>query len=392
MPLSDSGGGLTVRVEVPGQAPLGVHLNNVAGNYFSVMGTRVLAGRGISPDDRENSPPVVVISQLLARQVFGGRNPLGERLMVEGKMREVVGVSEDGPSNDLHEKLEPFLYVPLSQLPMWDITLILETAGDPGALAQPARRELKRYDPSVTVLSLNTLRQRMQQALTFDQLLAAISTSLGVFGFLLTAAGLFGVIQYAVNRRTREIGLRMSLGAKPADIGKMVLAESVRMAAWGIPVGLLLLAAVAWSVRSMVLGVAPLDPLTYLSASAMAVAVALAASWLPAQRATRVDPMTALRADFNAKGHTVEGAHADADGQVRNDTVRITHRRSGRQLRNSKIHLVESNRAGGKTSKDEIRMLCGVERRLWSRVRSEVEANLDYRHCRRGWAWAPAWN
>src|SRR5579864_4045122 len=297
LPLSDSGGGMTVRVEIPGQAPLGVALNNVAGNYFSVMGTRVLAGRGIDANDREKGPLVVVVSQHFSRQVFSGRNPLGEWISVEGKKRQIVGVSEDGPSNALHEKPQPFLYLPFAQMPSDDITLMVETAGEPGALAQAARIELKRFDPGAIVFSLTTLRQHMQQALTMDQMMAVISTGLGIFGFLLTAAGLFGVIQYAVNRRTREIGLRMSLGAQPAAIKKMVLAESLRMAAWGIPAGLLLLAATAWSVRSMVLGVTPLDPLTYVTSAAAAVFVALTAAWLPARRATQVDPMSALRSE-----------------------------------------------------------------------------------------------
>jgi len=297
IPLAGIGGGMTARVEVPGQAPLGLHLNNVAGDYFKVMGTRMVAGRGITNDDRKDSPLVVVISQLLARQLFGGRNPLGERIIVDGKMREVIGVSENGPSNDLHETPEPFLYLPFAQAPSDDVTMMVETAGDPGPLTQPARRALKQFDPSVTVLSATTLRQRMQQALTLDQLLATIASSLSLFGVLLTAAGLFGVIQYAVNRRTREIGLRMSLGARPADIGKMVLGESLRMVAWGIPIGLLLLAGVAWSVHSLVIGVAPLDPLAYIASVVMAVAISLSAGWLPAQRAARVDPMTALRSE-----------------------------------------------------------------------------------------------
>ena len=175
--------------------------------------------------------------------------------------------------------------------------MLVETAGEPEALEQAVRRELKRFDPGVSALSFTTLRRHMQQALTLDQLLATVSTSLGIFGFLLTAAGLFGVIQYAVNRRTREIGLRMSLGAQPSQIKKMVMGESLRMAAWGIPIGLAFLAVAAWCVRSIVLGVTPLDPLTYVASAAAAVIVALTAAWLPATRATRVDPMVALRSE-----------------------------------------------------------------------------------------------
>lgn len=297
LPLSGSGGGMTVRVELPGQAPLGVGLNNVAGNYFRLMGTRLLAGRGIEATDHEGGPLVVVISRQLARQAFGLRNPLGEWIKVEGSMRQVVGISEDAPSNWLHEDPQPYLYLPYVQMPSGDFDLLVETAGEPEAMQQAVRRELKRFDPGIHAMSFTTLRRHLQQALTFDQLLATVSTALGLIGFLLTAAGLFGVVQHAVSRRTREIGLRMSLGAQSAQIQKLVIGESLRIAAWGIPIGLAALGAGAWCVRSAVLGVTPLDPLAYVGSAAATVAVSLAASWLPARRATKVDPMAALRAE-----------------------------------------------------------------------------------------------
>lgn len=300
IPLSGSGGGLTVRVEMPGQAPLGVRLNNVAGNYFSVMGTRVLAGRGIDTKDRENSTPVVVLSQLLARQIFPGHNSLGEWISIDGKKRQVVGVAEDAPSESIHEDLAPSLYLPFAQAPSGEFTLLVETARDPATLAKTVRQELKKFDPGALVGILSpmiTMRAYMRQALMIDQLMATVTTGLGIFGLLLTAAGLFGVIQYSVNRRTREIGLRMSLGAEPADITRLVVAESLRMAAFGVPIGLLLLGLVAWSVRSFVIGVTPVSPLMYTTSAAAAVVLALSAAWLPARRATRVDPMAALRAE-----------------------------------------------------------------------------------------------
>ncbi|HLN02109.1 MAG TPA: ADOP family duplicated permease [Bryobacteraceae bacterium] len=296
LPLSGSGGGMTVRFEIPGQAPRGVPVYNVGGNYFSVMGTRVLAGRGIDTNDRENSALVAVLSQRLAHQAFPGRNPIGQWVSVDGKMRQIVGIAEDGPVEDLHEPPAPSLYLPFSQMPWGGITLMVETASDPGALTKAVRQEIKRFDPGVLVAT-TTLRAFMQQALAFDQLLVRVSSGLGVFGFLLTAAGLFGVIQYAVNRRTREIGLRMALGAHPSEIKQMVLRESLRLAAVGVPLGLLLLAPLTWSVRSVVIGVTPLSPLMYLASAAAAIVIALSAAWLPAQRATRIDPMSALRSE-----------------------------------------------------------------------------------------------
>ena len=296
LPLSGSGGGMTVRLEIPGQSPRGVPVYNVAGNYFSVIGTRVLAGRGIDNNDRENSPLVVVLSQILAHQAFQAGNPIGQWISIDGKMRQIVGIAENGPIEDLHEPPAPSVYLPFAQMPWGGITLMIETASDPGALAKAVRQEIKSFDPGVLV-GTTTLRAFMQQALALDQLMVTASSGLGVFGFLLTAAGLFGVIQYAVNRRTREIGLRMALGAQSNQIKKMVLSESLRMAALGVPIGLLLLAPLAWSVRAVVIGVTPVAPLMYVSSAAAAVVVALLAAWVPARRATRVDPMAALRAE-----------------------------------------------------------------------------------------------
>lgn len=297
LPLSGSGGGWSIRVEVPGQAPLDAHANSVAGNYFSLLGTRVVAGRGIDSSDREGSPPVAVISQTLARQMLPGRNPLGQWISVGGKQRQVVGVAEDAPSNDLHEMPSAYLFLPYTQMPLSDVTLMIETAGDPALLERVARLELKSFDPRSEVYEAGTLRKQMEAALAPDSMMASLISGLGAFAILLTAAGLFGVVQYSVNRRTRELGLRMALGAHPGEIQRMILGESLRMAAWGVPLGLGLLAVAAHFARSVVLGVSPLDPRIYAISAVLVTALTIAAGWLPARRATRVDPMEALRAE-----------------------------------------------------------------------------------------------
>jgi len=297
LPLSGSGGGMTTRVEVPGLTPMGVHLNNVGGNYFSLLGTRVVAGRGIEAIDRAGAPLVVVISQTLAKQAFPGRNPVGEWLRVGRKPRQVIGVAEDGPSNSLHEKPAPFLFLPYSQAPSDDITLMVATAGRPESLATRIRAELRRFDPAVGIYDSQTLQQQLDEALSEDRMMAGLSAGLGIFGILLTAAGLFGVLQYAVNRRTRELGLRMALGARPVEIQRLVLGESLKMAAWGIPVGLGLLAAGGWYIRSRLLGVTPMEPAAYFASAVAALALTVIAGWLPAARATTVDPIAALRSE-----------------------------------------------------------------------------------------------
>ena len=297
LPLSGSGGGLTARIEIPGIAPMGVPLNNVGGNYFSLMGTRVMAGRSIDSRDRAGAPLAVVVSQEFARSVFGNRDSLGAWVRIDGKPRQVVGVAEDGPSNDLHEQPQPFVFLPFAQTVPDDITLMVETSGEPAALDRAARAEVHRFDPGAKVYESTTLQKTLDTALSVDRLIATASSALSASVVLLTAAGLFGVLLYAVNRRTREFGLRMALGARPRQIERLILGESLRLAAIGVPIGLAGLAVAARYTRSMLLGVTPLDPLSYGLSAAAVMALALAAAWLPARRATRVDPMEALRSE-----------------------------------------------------------------------------------------------
>jgi len=261
------------------------------------MGTRVVAGRSIDSRDGAGAPLAVVVSQTLAHTVFGNRAPVGNWIRIDAKLREVVGVAEDGPSNDLHEQPEPFLYLPYAQAAEGDITLLVETAGEPAALDRAARAAIRGFDPGAQVYESTTLRKTLDGALSMDRFIATASSGLGVSVVLLTAGGLFGVLLYSVNRRMREFGLRVALGARPRQIERLVLGESLRMAAIGVPIGLAALAAAAQFAGSMLLGVTPLDPLAYVLSAVAVVGLALAAAWLPARRATRVDPMEALRAE-----------------------------------------------------------------------------------------------
>ena len=295
LPLSGSGGGFTVRAEVSGMPPLDVYENNVGSAYFALMGTRLVAGRGIDAGDREDSQPVVVVSEAFANRLLPGRSPLGEWFKVDGVLRQVVGVAADGPSNSLHESPQPFLFLPYTQVPLGDLTIMVETAGEPAAMERAVRQELLQFDSRVTIYSAGTLRRRMEIALSWDRMMASIASGLGLFGILLTAAGLFGVLQYMVSRRTRELGLRMAIGAGAADIQRLILGQCLKMAAWGVPVGLALLGAAVYWVRSAVLGVSPLDWRIYCLSAAAVTLVTLASGWLPARRASRLDPMEALR-------------------------------------------------------------------------------------------------
>ena len=279
-------------------APLSVHFNAVGGGYFRLMGTRVVAGRGIDSRDGEGAPLAVVVSQTFARTVLGNPRPIGNWVRIDGKLRQVVGVAQDGPASYVHEPPEPYLFFPFAQMfPGGYPMLMVETAGDPAAFEHAARAAIHDFDPGARVAYSTTLQKNLDFALSPDRFIASAASALGASVVLLTAAGLFGVLLYAVNRRTSEFGLRMALGAQPRQIERLVLGESLRLAAIGIPIGLAALAAVAQLTGSMLLGVTPLDPLAYARSAAAGIALALAAAWLPARRATRVDPMEALRAE-----------------------------------------------------------------------------------------------
>jgi ABC-type antimicrobial peptide transport system permease subunit len=189
------------------------------------------------------------------------------------------------------------MFLPYAQAVPDDLTLLVETAGEPAALDRAARAAIHGLDPGARVYESTTLQKTLDERLSPDRFIATAISALGVSVVLLTAAGLFGVLLYAVNRRTREFGLRVALGARPRQIESLVLGESLRMAAIGVPIGLAALAGAAQLAGSMLLGVTPLDPLAYVLSAVAVVGLALAAAWLPARRATRVDPMEALRAE-----------------------------------------------------------------------------------------------
>lgn len=297
LPLGLSGGGATARIEMPHQPPRAVKYNNVGGNYFAVMDTRLVAGRGIDANDRKNTTPVVVVSRMFAQQFLPGLTPLGESIPIDKKIWQVVGVVEDGPSNHLHENPEPYLYFAYAQKPADDVVLILDAAVDAASLARPMRDEMKRFDSRALLTHVETLREHMRFALAGDHLMGAVASITGGFSIALMAAGLFGVLQYTVTRRMRELGVRVALGATARNIMRIVLAEALLIAACGIPPGVGLLVALGLVMRSAVIGVSPLDPALHVASATGVLVLLLVAAWLPARRATRVDPVEALRSE-----------------------------------------------------------------------------------------------
>jgi predicted permease len=293
VPLAGSGGGATVAVSLPGQPERSFHYNQVSPNYFEVTGARVLAGRAFTAADSPQAAPVVMISQAFARRFFQGRNALGEWVRAEGRDRQVVGIVEDGPVNYIRETVEPFLYFPHAQMPGGDLTVLVEGRKDAAALAPEVRKRMR--EAGYVVLEVQTLRDFMKNAHSEDRALAVLSGGLGLLGVFLAASGLFGVLAYTVSRRTREFGIRLALGAVRGNLERIVLASALKMAFIGVPAGIGVALACARLFENMLFGVSGTDPLILGAAALLVTAVALAAAFIPARHAARVNPLEALR-------------------------------------------------------------------------------------------------
>jgi predicted permease len=294
-PLSGSGGGATVDVEMPGQPKVSFAYNQVSPNYFAATGGRLLGGRAFRTSEGPDAALVAIVNLAFTRRFFAGRQALGEWVKVNGKDRQIVGIVEDGPANHLKERIQPYLFLPFAQRPTTDLTFFLASRKDPGLLADSTRSFIRGNEKAYTILGMVTLRQHMRNARSEEQASAEIVGGLAAIGLLLAAAGLFGVTLYAVTRRISEFGLRVALGATPGRLLRQVLKEAGVRIAIAIPLGWALAWAARHALEQMLYGIAPDDPWTFALAAAVVVAVGVVAVLPPAIRAARIDPMAALR-------------------------------------------------------------------------------------------------
>jgi predicted permease len=293
-PLSGSGGGRIVDLEMPGQPKLSFAYNQVSANYFATTGGRVIAGRPFAESDGPDATPVVLVNAAFTRRFPAGREPLGQWIRVGGRQRQIVGVVEDGPANHLKETPAPYFYFPYAQMPTADLTLLVETRRDPSAMAASVRK-FARESGAFTLVDMTTMRQHMNSARSDELLEASVAGSLAVVALLLAAAGLFGVSLFAVARRTREFGVRVALGATPRALAAAVLAQAALRVAVALPLGWGLAWASRGALGKLLYGIAPGDPWTLAAAAALVAATAAVAALIPALRAARIDPVIALR-------------------------------------------------------------------------------------------------
>jgi predicted permease len=268
--------------------------------YFQVYGLRLLAGRLFSAEDGAGSPPVTVVSRSFAERFFPGASPLGKRLRTgaDRPWRTIVGVVPDLQLGGLDgDPSQPAMYFPWNQMPVWGGALAIRTAGPPSALAAPLRRQAAAVDPEVPLAPIAAMDESLSGAAEPYTRAGALFGLFGGVALFLAALGLYGVMAFAVARRTREIGVRMALGARAAEVRWLVLrARLVQMAA-GIALGLGLALALSRLLAASLFQVRPWDVEVFLLAPAVLVAAGLVACLLPAARAARVDPMESLRAE-----------------------------------------------------------------------------------------------
>ena len=240
---------------------------------------------------------MVVINETLAKQFFGARDPVGHRLKVQGAWRTIVGVVSDVKSVSLESDIRPQVYRPHAQDPWPPMTVVLHIEGNPLALTSAVRGEVKALDGQLPVAKMRTTEQVMPNATGPRRFNIALLAFFAVAALLLTMMGIYGVVAFLVGRRSREIGIRMALGAQIADVMRLILGQGLVLAAVGGVIGIAVALATGRLLRAYLFGVSSTDPLTFIAIVLLLAAVALFACWLPAQRAARVDPVVALRAE-----------------------------------------------------------------------------------------------
>jgi hypothetical protein len=289
--LSGHGGGASVNVERPGLDPEKTGFNVVNHRYFAVSGARILSGRPLEAYDGPASTPVVVVNQLLASRLAADGNAVGRFLRVEDRDRLIVGVAENGPVSHVRENPAPYLYLPATQAaPMGEGVFLVQTGRDPALLASAVRETVRAAGASFELFSIATWDEHLRRANDVDGTVALLARSLAGIGLFLAAGGLFGVLLYSVGRRTREFGIRLTLGADRGELARLVTRESLRLCAWAVPAGLVGAIAFGWAVRSFLFGVGPANAVNLALAAGCVLAIALLASWWPARQAGRVDP------------------------------------------------------------------------------------------------------
>jgi predicted permease len=295
LPLGGIRGGTDI---VVGQQKIQVDINVVSSGYFDTVGLPLVRGRGFTGGDRDGAPGVAVVNEVMARRFWPDQNPLGRRFGLTrpaGREVEVVGVVRDGKFRNFRDPHRPCFYLPLAQSVRSQMNLEVRAAGDPLALVAAIRSELRAVDAAIPFTDAMTLETIRERGMAQERLIASLLTGCGAVALLLAAIGIYGVMAFAVTQRTREIGIRMALGAQAGEVAAAVLRRCGLLALAGLPIGLGAAFALNRLIANLLYGVGPADPAIFTGVALVLVLTALLAGYIPARRAARVNPTEALR-------------------------------------------------------------------------------------------------
>jgi predicted permease len=282
----------------PGDVPL-ANMYYITPGYLQAMGTRLIAGRDLDQRDTQDAPRVAIVNEAFVRQLLPGEDPVGKRFRhrADSPWIQIAGVVEDGKYRSLGESPSPTVFESIEQSWTAAQTLVARSPLSETETVRLMRRTVTELDPSLTIFSDSSLTSALGLALFPAKLVAVVLASFGLLAVVLAATGVYGIMAYAVSRRTREIGIRMALGAAPSQVARVVLMRTAILLAVGITIGFALSFAAGQFFAQILYGISAHDPLTYLCAIALMTVVAFVACWVPARRAIKTDPLLALRTE-----------------------------------------------------------------------------------------------
>ena len=297
------GGNSNTTVAVDGYVPreneeIVIYYTIVGARYFEAMGIPMRQGREYGRTDTADSPRTIVINESMAKRYWPNGNALGGRVRLGQNWAEVVGIAADAKYTSISERPTPQIYLSLARNDVSTLRLVVRTAADPGPVVADVRSAIRAIDPNLPLYDARTVTEHMQTAVFAQRMAADLLGAMGALALLLAAIGLYGVMAYAVSQRTQEMGIRLALGASPSSLLGMVVGQGMRLAAIGLAIGLVIALGAFGSIgamRSLLPGISPLDPITFIAVPIGLGLIALLASWIPARRAGRVDPLVALR-------------------------------------------------------------------------------------------------
>ena len=286
----------------PGLPDPAVELYMVTPGYFDVMGIPRLAGRDFTSEAATNSPKVAVVNQAFAQRIFGSENPIGQSVSGGGVTYQIIGVVANIKTRSIGEETRPVLFRSLDQTVASDpafmgYTFVVRSGGNSAEIVSAARNQIRALDPAMAVYNIQTMQEHLRDAFFLPRLAATLFGVFGAIGLILAAVGLYGVMSYSVSWRTREIGIRMALGAQASQVQQLIVRQALFLTAIAVVIGLPAAFALAKLFTSVLYGIHSDDPVTFAVVPVFLAVVALSACWLPARRAARVDPQIVLRCE-----------------------------------------------------------------------------------------------